>query len=522
MDFELNFFYWFLSFIPIVAVLTLIMAFRWSGGKSGAFSWFTAAFIGYFFFGANLKLLAVASLKGLWTTIFILYIIWGAMALYNIVKKINGFEVIAQTFTGLTGESKVLQLLVISWGFVSLLQGVAGFGTPVAVAAPLLVGLGFSPVIATSSALLGRAWAVTFGSLGSSYGALLKMTKLDPGGLAFWSSIFLTIVCLVTGFSISYLYNGKEGLKKGAPASLGIALSMSLTLIITANFILPYIASLVAGLVGMGVGTLILPKTRWYNNKSVKKRESQNSMSFHTAFAPYYALLILAFGIYLTPLKNMISKFQIGLSFPRTETALGVVNEATASYSPISVLTTPGTLVFLAVVISIIYFIKKGLWKKSYGKEVIGSLIKQAIPSTVTVMTMSMMAVVMMETGMTSFLAKGTAEIASNFFPIVSPFIGILGSFMTGSNTSSNIVFAAFQKNVAVFLGINTLIITSLQTTGGAIGTIISPMNVALGTGVTKIVGREGEIIRKTIIYVIIMGLSIGIPALFLIYYLGI
>ena len=140
MDFELNFFYWFLSFIPIVAVLTLIMAFRWSGGKSGAFSWFTAAFIGYFFFGANLKVLAVASLKGLWTTIFILYIIWGAMALYNIVAKIDGFEVIASTFTGLTGETKVLQLLVISWGFVSLLQGVAGFGTPVAVAAPLLVG----------------------------------------------------------------------------------------------------------------------------------------------------------------------------------------------------------------------------------------------------------------------------------------------------------------------------------------------------------------------------------------------
>lgn len=521
MDFELNFFYWFLSFIPVVAVLTLIMAFRWTGGKAGAFSWFTAAVIGYIFFGANLKLLAVASLKGLWTTIFILYIIWGAMALYNIVSKIEGFDVIAKTFTGLTGKSKVLQLLVISWGFVSLLQGVAGFGTPVAVAAPLLVGLGFSPVIATSSALLGRAWSVTFGSLGSSYAAVLKMTNLDPGGLAFWSSIFLSIVCIVTGLSISYLYNGKEGLKKGAPAALAIAISMSVTLIVTANFVLPYIASLMAGLVGMGVGTLVLPRTKWYNNNPVKKIKNKNSMSFHTAFAPYYILLILAFGIYLTPLKSMLSKLQIGLSFPRTETAMGVVNEATTSYSPISILTTPGTLVLLSVVISIIYFIKKGLWKKHYGKEVVGSLIKQAIPSTVTVMTMSMMAVVMMETGMTSFLAKGTAEIASNVFPGVSPFIGILGSFMTGSNTSSNIVFSAFQKDVAIFLGINSLIIAALQTTGGAIGTIISPMNVALGTGVTKIVGKEGEIIRKTIIYVIIMGLSVGILALFLIYYLG-
>jgi len=257
MGYELNLMYFILTLLPIIAVLTLIMVLKWSGGKSGAFSWFLAIIIGYFVFGADLQLIAVASLKGLWTTIFILYIIWGAMALYNIVNKIDGFTVIAHTFTGLTGNTKVLQLLVISWGFVALLQGVAGFGTPVAVAAPLLVGLGFNPIIATSSALLGRAWAVTFGSLGSSYGALLKMTNLDPGGLSFWSSIFLTIVCIVTGLSISYLYNGKKGLKKGAPASLAIAGGMGCTLIIVANLVLPYIASLVSGLVGMIIGTLI-------------------------------------------------------------------------------------------------------------------------------------------------------------------------------------------------------------------------------------------------------------------------
>jgi len=522
MGYELNLMYFILTLLPIIAVLTLIMVLKWSGGKSGAFSWFLAIIIGYFVFGADLQLIAVASLKGLWTTIFILYIIWGAMALYNIVNKIDGFTVIAHTFTGLTGNTKVLQLLVISWGFVALLQGVAGFGTPVAVAAPLLVGLGFNPIIATSSALLGRAWAVTFGSLGSSYGALLKMTNLDPGGLSFWSSIFLTIVCIVTGLSISYLYNGKKGLKKGAPASLAIAGGMGFTLIVVANLVLPYIASLVSGLVGMIIGTLILPRTGWYNNHLAKSREKVHNMSFYTAFAPYLILLILAFGIYLTPIKSILSGFKVGLPFPRTETTMGVVNQATSSYSPISIFTTPGTMVFLSVLISLIYFKLKGLWKKNYGIEVFNSLLKQAIPSTVTVMTMSMMSVVMMETGMTALLAKETANIASGVFPIASPFIGILGAFMTGSNTSSNIVFAAFQRDVAMFLGINSLVISALQTTGGAIGTAISPMSVALGTGVTNIAGREGEIIKRIIIYVIIMGLSVGIPAYVLLYYFGV
>jgi lactate permease len=520
MEQELNFFYLFLSFIPLISILTLIMGFKWGGGKAGAFSWFIASIIGYSFFGADLNLIAVSSLKGLWTTVFILYIIWGAMALYNIVAKIDGFEVISDTFTGLTGKSKVLQLLVISWVFDSLLQGVAGFGTPIAVAAPLLVGLGFSPIVATSAALLGRAWAVTFGSLGSSYAALIKITDLDPNALAFWSSIFLTVVCIITGLSISYLYDKKEGLKKGTPAALILAVSMGGTLIITANFILPYIATLVAGLVGMIVGTFILPKTKWYNTGNVKTKSKTSSISFHTAFTPYYSLLALAFIIYLTPIKEIFSVYKIGLPFPRTETALGIVNNAITSYSPVAIITTPGTLVLLSVIISIIIFIKKGLWKKSYGKEILKSLINQAIPATVTIMTMSMMAVVMIETGMTSFLAKGTAEMASNIFPIISPFIGILGTFMAGTNSSSNIIFGAFQKNVAIYLGINSIIIASLQTTGGSIGTIIAPMNVALGTGVTKIVGKEGEILKNIFKYVIIMGLSVGILAFILIYFL--
>jgi len=489
------------------------MFFGWTGGRSGAFSWFIAVVLGYFIFGADLKLIATASIKGLWTTIFILYIIWGAMTLYNIVKLIGGFEVISKTFTNLTGDSKVLQLLVISWGFVTLIQGVAGFGTPVAIAAPLLVGLGFSPVVATSSALIGRAWSVTFGSLGSSYAALVKMTSLSPASLAFWSSIFLTIVCFVTGLSISYLYNGKKGLKDGTPASLALAAGMSASLIVTANFVLPYIASLMAGLIGMFIGTLVLPKTRWYKSKYTKNKNIQRSLGFNTAFSPYYILLILAFGIYLTPLKEYLSKFKIALSFPMTETTMGVINKANSSYSPIEIFTTPGTLIFLSVLISILYFKKKGLWKKKYKKEVFNSLISQAIPSTVTVMTMSMMALVMMETGMTTFLAKGTANFASSIYPLLAPFIGILGSFMTGSNTSSNIVFAAFQENVASFLGINAVIISSLQTTGGAIGTAISPMNVALGTGVTRIVGKEGVIIKKVIIYTIIMGIAVGLSA---------
>ena len=126
---------------------------------------------------------------------------------------------------------------------------------------------------------------------------------------------------------------------------------------------------------------------------------------------------------------------------------------------------------------------------------------------------MSMMSVVMMDSGMINLLAQGTAMMAESIYPIVAPIIGILGTFMTGSNTSSNILFSAFQRDVAEILGITSLAITSLQTTGGALGKMMTPTTIALGTGVTNIVGREGEIMKKTMGYALMMALVVGIAS---------
>jgi len=124
-------------------------------------------------------------------------------------------------------------------------------------------------------------------------------------------------------------------------------------------------------------------------------------------------------------------------------------------------------------------------------------VIKQIFPATLAVMTMSMMAMIMMETGLTNLLAQDTANYTKFLFFIFSPFIGILGSFMTGSNTSSNILFGAFQRDVANILGLNAFIIATLQTTEGAIGNAVRPMNVALATAVCKISGQEGTVIKN-------------------------
>jgi lactate permease len=513
---------WFMAWVPIVLVRVLMMAFRMSGGRSGAVSWVAALLIGAYFFGGDLRLLASGTIKGLWTTVWVLYIIWGAMTLYNVVDVTGSFKLIASTFTRLTHGNKLLQLLVLGWAFPSFIQGVCGFGVPVAVSAPLLVGLGFNPIVAVVTALIGHSWAVTFGSLGSSYSVLVRLTDLDPTRLATFGAFFLGICCILCGFCIAHYYAGWRGVKESVPAVLCLSIPMAAILNIMANFVTPYIASFTAGMAGLLLGGLVVTRLPSYRPEGGATAPAAPP-GFHRAFSAYYILIAVVFLVYLNPpfrawLNGLL---EIGMPFPETRTSFGYTNSAVPVYSGIRIFTAPGTLIFLAVVLAYLFYRARSMWPAGGGRMVLTRTAKQAIGATLTVMTMSMMAVVMMETGMTSFLAAGMAQYFGQAFAVVSPFIGVLGAFMTGSNTNSIILFSGLQREVAGLLSISPFVILGLQTTGGAIGNMFCPMNVALGTGVTNAVGREGECLRATTLYTVIQCLVVGVIAWLMLYVLA-
>ena len=170
-------FYWLLAALPIIVVLVLMVGFRWGGAKAGPAGWLVALAVSLLVFGANPSLLAYSQMKALLLTLFVLYIIWTALVLYNVVNEAGAIETISRGIVSLTRD-RMLQLLVLSWVFGSFLQGVAGFGVPVAVIAPLLIGLGFSPIVSVSAASIGHSWSVTFGDVASSFNALIAVTGL--------------------------------------------------------------------------------------------------------------------------------------------------------------------------------------------------------------------------------------------------------------------------------------------------------------------------------------------------------
>ena len=437
------------------------------------------------------------------------------MFLYNIVNSTGSFKVIGAMFTRLTNGNRLLQLLILGWVFPSFIQGVCGFGVPVAVAAPLLLGLGFNPLLSVITPLLGHSWGITFGSLGASYSVLIAMSPVEPDRMAWIGSLFIAFGGLIVGFCIVHFYGGMKGIAEGTPAVLLLMGIMAAGLIIMCRFVSAYVATFVAGAAGLILGSILLPILPMYrpdpNAEPAPVDPEGEKFSFLTAFSAYLILIIVVLAAYLIPpLKAALETVTVGLPFPETATSFGYTNAATEQYSALKIFTTPGTLIVVSSILAILFYKAKGILPAGAVGQSMVNTAKQSIGSTTTVMTMTMMAVIMTEAGMTTYVAYGIAMSTGKLFAIFSPFIALLGGFVTSSGTSSNVLFTGLQYQVADILGISPYVVLAMQTTASSLSNSFSPGNTALGCGVVGLSGREGECLKVTGVYNVIQCLLVG------------
>ena len=214
MNLSLTFLNWLLALAPVLVVVLLMLAFRWGGSKAGGMGWFVSILVAVGVFGARFELLAVAQVKSLLLSLDVLMIIWSALLLFMIAREAGAIDFIARVLPRFTND-RLMQSLLIGWLMASFLQGLGGFGVPVAVVAPLLVGLGFSPIQAVAMASIGHGWAVTFGSLASSFQSLIAVTGLPGETLAPMSALLLGIACFPSGWLVALIGSGWKGFKTG-------------------------------------------------------------------------------------------------------------------------------------------------------------------------------------------------------------------------------------------------------------------------------------------------------------------
>jgi lactate permease len=233
-------------------------------------------------------------------------------------------------------------------------------------------------------------------------------------------------------------------------------------------------------------------------------------MGFHLGFSAYYAVIVIVVAATLIPgVPEALDGLRFGVAFPRAETALGFVTHGTTQ--SFSILRHAGTYLIVSALVAWAIYCATGYFPAGGWSVAARRTVKQAIPTTLAVLLMVVMAMIMSYTGMTRLLAHGCIAVAGRAFPIVSPFIGLLGCFVTGSNTNANVLFGALQRDVAILLRENPAVTAALQTTGAALGSMIAPAKVLVVCATAGLAGREGEVMRVALKYCLPMTLLMGV-----------
>lgn len=527
MNIPVNFLMWFSAALPIIVLLVLMVKYQWGAVEAAPIGLFVSMLVGLVLYKADIPLLAMESAKGIWSAFTVLIVVWPAILIFEVASEAKAFKVFRVSMQKFI-PNELLQVIILSWVFTSFLQGITGFGVSVAVGAPLLVGIGMSPLWAVIIPLIGHAWGNTFGTLAVAWDALVLQTNLTADAslllsTALWAAVFIWIWNFITGIAICWFYGGAKALKKGLPAVLVITLihgGGQLVLSQVNQTLACFVPACIALVVSILLGRTKMYSEEWsIKDSPIMKRASATAeeedypkdMTMHQAFLPYYVLTAITLIVLLIkPIKSFLGQFTLGFAFPEMATGYGYVNAAVAKFSPFAPFTHAGMFLIVSSVIGFIFFRRHNWIAEHRAMAVFNRSVEKTVPSAIAVIGFLLMSRVMGSTGQTVVLAEGVAAVLGKGYALLAPVVGMLGAFMTSSNMASNILFGEFQLRTAELLNLSTAAILGAQTAGGAIGNTICPGNIILGTTTAGILGEEGLVLKKILPITVTAAVIVG------------
>ncbi|HOT92746.1 MAG TPA: L-lactate permease [Anaerolineae bacterium] len=499
-----------LAALPLVLILILMVGFRWNGAKAGAVGWLAALLIAVVRFSATTGFIFWAQVEGFFRALQVLYIIWGALFFFRITEANGSLNAMSAMLQHLS-PGRTLQVLLLAWAFASFLQGVGGFGVPVAVLAPILIGIGFPPLAAVVMPSLGHGWAVSFGSLGASYEALKTATGLEGAVIAPAMAAVLGGVCFLIGVLVLWVAGGKVALRDGWWPMLTMALAMSGIQYLAVCAGLYNIAAMLGALAGLIVGVGWALGQR---NGRVQPLTDFPWTRSLLAIVPYLLLLIVILSVSFTPaLARWLERVTIQIPIPARTLADGR-SLAAGKTKALALFGHPGALLFYSGGLTLLWSKIQGTLPPGSGKKIRAGMLRSGMQSSLGIVAMVAMATTMENVGMVTVLSRAMADVAGTLFPAIAPFIGALGAFMTGSNTNSNVLFGAFQQQVAQTLGYSVPFILAIHNAGAAVGSIFAPAKIIVGCSTVGLSCQEGEVLRRTTRYSLVILFALAVLAL--------
>jgi len=546
--------YWALAAIPLALLMITLVVFRWKAHEAASVGMFAAILIAFGMYRMELSDIAVASAVGVWEAVAILYIIIPALIFYHIIDRARGFDALREQIKSFTNNELFL-VLAAGWVFVSFMQSISGFGTPIVVVAPILLALGVKPVYAVAIPLIGHAWANTFGTLGVAWVTLEGVVEMQEVLLtAVSAGVLLWIANVIAGLTIAYIYGRRKAVTYAVPMVVIISLVHGGGQLIGIYFWEPAFANFFAATLAL-LTLAPISKLSLYaspaddietrpamkddftslrasdsspavadggtptDNSSTETRTDGGTatagvdsdlMSLKLAALPFGVLAVLAFvTAVVEPIGDALATVELVVPFPGVETGFGVETAGLGAGDGLALINYPGMFLLVSALVAYLAYRYTGHYEKTRqltdGEQegFLAVVLRTAIPASIAVVGFLVMALVMDYSGQVSVLAQGLASVATTeTYGFLSPIIGALGAFMTSSNTASNILFGALQLETAGALGTSESWILAGQTAGGAIGNAMSPANVILGTTAVGIVGKEGDVLRKVIPWV--------------------
>ncbi|MCR4672500.1 MAG: L-lactate permease [Lachnospiraceae bacterium] len=544
-----------IAFIPIIVTIVLMIAFNWPAKRALPLAWAIALVIAIALWHMSVKSGIAYTLTGFLSAFETLVIIFGAILIMNTLSRSGAMSAINRMFTHITPDAR-LQAIIIGFIFGAFIEGAAGFGTPAALAAPLLISVGFPPLAAAIIALEFNSVPVCYGAVGTPTNTAFSTiagsltgysdTNVYRMALTKYTAIHMaigTFLILIVGVGILCKFFGKR--KKFSdvvpviPFIIYVSVLFDVIYLLIASFIGPELVSLVAAVITLfvvifttGKGFLV-PKdvwtfdekekwdSTWLSTTKVEAPKTSN-MPLVKAWIPYF---IIAIVLVLTRVSqnvgmdwaNSMRKFTVGT---------GSSNAILGLNWNWAILWSPGIVFIIVALITVAIHgmsgeAVAGAWKDTF-KMVKGAAIALLFGvamvnlfrySNVTVLANDPASTEVIASSMLVVMAKALAAVFKVAYVVIAPFIGVLGAFMSGSNTVSNTLFSALQYQAAVEVGLPTVIIVALQNNGGAIGNMICVNNVVSATATTGTVGNEGRIIRTNILPCVLFSILVIVIA---------
>ncbi|TYO96901.1 L-lactate permease [Desulfallas thermosapovorans] len=503
------------SSIPILFLFFALAIVKMKGHVAGLATLVIANLVAIIAFQMPSGLAVYSSIYGAMTGLFpIGWIVITAVFLYQLTVKTGQFEIIKDSIASVT-EDRRLQALLIAFSFGAFIEGAAGFGTPVAITAAMLVGLGFNPLYAAGICLIANTAPVAFGGIGIPIVTAGAVSGIDAHVIGQMVGRQLPFLSFFVPFWLVFIMSGWKGVKEVMPAILVSGGSFAIAQWFSASYMGPLLPDIISALVSIICLVLFLrvwkPKNIWRfpeeppRTMQIKKHTAGEVLK---AWSPFIILTIMIADWGVNSVKAILDKVTILIPMTGLDQAIIVGGEPMAVIYKFNWLSAAGTAILLSAIITA--FILK--IKPAQFLAIFFENLKNLRYALLTIASVLGFAFIANYSGMTPTLGKAFT-VTGILFPFMSAFLGWVGVFITGSDTSSNALFGKMQLITAESMDINPVLTVATNSSGGVAAKMISPQSIAVATASCGLVGREAELFRFTFKHSIFFTVIIGIIA---------